>query len=155
MSVMKNETADRAKLLPTLAHYNKIRGRDEWKHHDTVIVVGREEPRPIDVDRVARAIWADDPRPLNFVKSGRFVEVSRGYRLSDGSRKGVMTSIHPDPRPQRVLELIRRCEFLNPQRPVGAKRHRRQGGQVGGEVHAIDHLFTHLRRYSLDPVHFT
>ncbi len=39
-------------------------------------------------------------------------EVSRGYRLRDGSRKGVMTSIHPDPRAQRVLQLIREKEIL-------------------------------------------
>lgn len=95
-----------------IAHFGNIRGSDEWSDYDTVIIVGREELPPINIDRKARAIWADDHEPLKLVGNARLSERPYGYRLRDGALKGVLTSIHPDPRAQRVLELVRECEIL-------------------------------------------
>ena len=95
-----------------IAHFNNIRGSDDWAGHDTVIIVGREEPSPIVIDRLARAIWADDPKPLQFVGVQKFPVEPRGYRLRDGSQQGVKTPLHPDPRAQRRLELIREKEMV-------------------------------------------
>jgi hypothetical protein len=96
----------------TIAHFHYIRGSDEWADCDTVIIVGREEPPPEVVERIARAIWADDPEPMQFIGSGRYEQRKLGYRMRDGSLKGVMTSIHPDHRVQRVLEFVREKESV-------------------------------------------
>jgi hypothetical protein len=95
-----------------IAHFGNIRGSDEWSDYDTVIAVGREELSPINIDRKARAIWANDPEPLKLVGDARLPDREYGYRLRDGALKGVLTSIHPDPRAQRVLELVREFEIL-------------------------------------------
>jgi hypothetical protein len=96
----------------TIAHFQNIRGSDEWADCDTVIIVGREEPAPLKIERTARAIWADDPEPLQFIGDGRYEQHPLGHRLRDGSLKGVKTSVHPDDRVQRVLEFVREKESV-------------------------------------------
>ncbi len=46
------------------------------------------------------------------IDEGRYPELPLGYRMRDGSPKGVLTPIHPDRRVQRVLELIRENELV-------------------------------------------
>ena len=94
------------------AHFNALRGRDIWKGLDEVVTVGREEPPPITINRLARAIFSSDPEPLDFAGQGKYPLVPMGYRLRDGSQKGVETPIHPDPRAQCILELIREREII-------------------------------------------
>ena len=91
----------------TITHFGRIRGVDDWKDYQKAIIVGAEQPPPVAVEGMARAIWYDDPNPL--LLPGKYEPAVRGYRLRSAERKGVNIDhcIHPDPRVQRVLELHR------------------------------------------------
>lgn len=92
-----------------LAHFSALRGVDAWKDFDTVVVVGRNQPSTAAVEDMARALFFDDPVPLNL--SGQWTRESRGYRLRTGA-EGVDVEVHPDIRVQAVLEQIRESESL-------------------------------------------
>jgi hypothetical protein len=88
--------------------FGNIRGLDRYKNFDTVIVAGRQQ-LPVDaVEAQARALFADDPEPLNL--TGELVEQDRGYRLRDGSHACARVWVHLDPRVQAVLEQVRERE---------------------------------------------
>ena len=91
------------------AHYNAVRGVDRWKGCDTVVVIGRNQPPVLEVERIARALFFDDPTPLKL--TGVWTEEIRGYRLKSG-KKGVAVPVHADQRVQAVVEQIRECESL-------------------------------------------
>jgi hypothetical protein len=86
-------------------HYGNIRGTDDYKDFDTVIDGGREQPRVDAVEAQARALFADDPEPL--ILTGELMEVTRGYRMRDGSSVSGKVMVHVDPRVQAVLEQVR------------------------------------------------
>jgi hypothetical protein len=92
-----------------LAHYNAIRGVDAWRGFDTILVIGRNEPPTRAVEDLARALFYDNPTPLNL--TGTWITEERGYRLASG-REGVDVAVHPDHRVQAVLEQIRESETL-------------------------------------------
>jgi hypothetical protein len=99
-----------------VAHFGNIRGNDDFKLYDTVIIVGRYQPPVHVIEGVARALWALDPKPLTFIternKAGELAwsQQDRGYTMKDGSRAGVEIDCHPDERCQLILELERECE---------------------------------------------
>lgn len=90
-----------------LAHFNAIRGIDRWKHHDAVVIIGRNEPPIKAVEAIARAVYLADRVPLNFAND--WVTEMRGYRLH-GRRVGISVVRHPDPRVQAILEQLREAE---------------------------------------------
>jgi hypothetical protein len=92
-----------------LAHFNSLRGIDRWKFFETVLVIGRNEPPVQAVEDMARALYFDDPIPLNL--TGSWVQEVRGYRMV-GESYGVDTMVHADERIQDVLEQLRENETL-------------------------------------------
>ena len=66
--------AERLKAPPGCAveWFGNIRGIDRYKHFDTVIIAGREQPRVDAVEAQARALFADDPEPL--ILTGELME---------------------------------------------------------------------------------
>jgi putative DNA primase/helicase len=98
-----------------VAWFGAVRGIDRWKDHDTVIVIGREQPPPQAIEALARAVHFDRPAPLRFLEpdeTGNRImpNAVRGYRLRDGGEVGAAVAIHPDPDVQRLLEQVRECE---------------------------------------------
>jgi hypothetical protein len=92
-----------------LAHFGAIRGVDRWKDFDAVIVVGRNQPPIQAVESIARAIWFDDPQPLEFADDWALEK--RGYRVRGNlPALGVEVVVHPDKRVQAVLEQLRERE---------------------------------------------
>jgi hypothetical protein len=91
-----------------VTHFGALRGLDRYKDHDTIIVAGRQQPSPAEVDDLARSLFGDDEEPLNL--SATFTKEVRGYRMRDGTRCGVQVDVHPDPRCQAILEQIRERE---------------------------------------------
>ena len=59
-----------------IAHFGAIRGLDGWKDFDTVIVAGREQPPPHDVENMARSLFGADAEPL--LLTGEYVPQMRG-----------------------------------------------------------------------------
>jgi hypothetical protein len=94
-----------------LAHFNAIRGIDVHKEKDAIIVISRNQPSVAGVERVARALWFDAEEPLK-LGVATFCEEARGYRTRAGYMVGVNVEVHPDPRVQILLELIREAETL-------------------------------------------
>src|ERR1700719_4232106 len=47
-----------------IAHFGNLRGSNEFEGHDTVIILGRDEPTVHDAERRAMAIWYDTQEPI-------------------------------------------------------------------------------------------
>ena len=92
-----------------LGHFAALRGVDAWKDFDAVLVISRNEPSLKAVQDLARAMFYDDPEPLNLVNQWAIKQ--RGYRLLDGA-EGVDVDVHPDRRAQAILEQLRESETL-------------------------------------------
>ena len=101
-----------------ISHFGNIRGIDDFKDFDTVILIGRNQPSLLSVERTARAIFATDPEPLLLLASGdagdqsAWAKQSRGYLTSSVKKMGVEVDTHPDTRAQMILELMRECESV-------------------------------------------
>ena len=90
------------------AHFGAIRGLDGWKDFDTVIVAGREQPKAVDVENMARSLFGADAEPL--LLTGEYVPQMRGHRTKDGTRTAVQVQVHPDLRVQALVEQLRERE---------------------------------------------
>ena len=90
------------------AHFGAIRGLDGWKDFDTVIVAGREQPKAVDVENMARSLFGADAEPL--LLTGEYVPQMRGHQTKDGTRTAVQVQVHPDLRVQALVEQLRECE---------------------------------------------
>ncbi|MFC7695040.1 hypothetical protein ACFQY5_41230 [Paeniroseomonas aquatica] len=89
-------------------HFGNLRGSNRFENCTAGMIVGRHQVPVEVVEADARALWSDDPEPLNL--PGRYIKATRGIRMRDGSGEPVEVDIHPDPRVQRVLELYRERE---------------------------------------------
>ena len=47
-----------------IAHFGNLRGSNEFEWHDSVIILGRDEPSVEDAERRAMAIWYDTKEPI-------------------------------------------------------------------------------------------
>lgn len=97
----------------TLDHFNNLRGVNLYSGFENIIIVGRNQPSSIDVEKLARGLWfdADEPFALLEEKSGSrpLGTEKRGYRLKQ-DHDSAMTQVHPDWRVQALLEQIRESE---------------------------------------------
>ena len=92
-----------------LAHFSALRGVDAWKDFDAVLVISRNEPPLTAVQDLARAMFYDDPVPLQLAE--RWANGQRGYEIKN-AREGVDVEVHPDRRAQAILEQLRESETL-------------------------------------------
>ncbi|MFC1665273.1 hypothetical protein ACFL17_06560 [Pseudomonadota bacterium] len=98
-----------------VAHFGALRGLNSLAHVDTLVVVGRNQPGVLDIERVARALYPFDELNL----PGKWDPQPRGYRMRDGTTAGVLVDMHPDPRVMEILEVIREGEV---QQAIGRAR---------------------------------
>ena len=96
--------------------FGKLRGRDGFKHHDVILIVGRQQPPVEALEATARALFGDDAEPLQLVKPdpGGHLHLPmerRCMRMADGSGgPAIEMAAHPDPRVQAVLRQGRECD---------------------------------------------
>jgi hypothetical protein len=91
------------------AHFNAIRGLDEWKDFDAIVLVGRNQPPLEELEGIARAAFLTDHAPLQFAED--WTTQARGYRMRDRrARIGVDVVTHPDARVQAIHEQLREHE---------------------------------------------
>jgi hypothetical protein len=90
-------------------HFGAVRGRNEWQRCNTIVVIGRDQPRPYAVEQDARSLYFDDDEPLQI--TGEYVLEPRRLRLT-GNRPPVISEVwvHPDRRVQALLETYRERE---------------------------------------------
>jgi putative DNA primase/helicase len=88
-----------------LAHFNAITGLNAWQDVALVIVIGRTEPSPRTVERIARAIFRADVVEIEPDSAGeiKYPLVTRGIRLRDGRGIAVRGPQHPD----ESVEIVR------------------------------------------------
>lgn len=88
-------------------HFGAVRGRNAWERFGEVIVIGREQPREADIERIARAYAA---AAGDAFRSGEYFEEPRCIRTTNGAQAlDVVT--HPDPWAQRILHQVREAEI--------------------------------------------
>ncbi len=105
------EVALKPRLAPNVltGHFAGVRGSNAYEHCAAGANIGREQASPLAVEDMARALFSDDPEPLNL--TGGYVKETRGIRMRDGSAVPVEVWVHPDPRVQALLELVREREL--------------------------------------------
>ena len=93
-----------------LTHFNAVAGLNSWEDAWRVVVIGRPEPSPRDVERIARVLFGADIAEIPPDEKGevRYPRVARGVRMRDGTGRKVEGNGHPDPRAEAVRWAI--CE---------------------------------------------
>jgi putative DNA primase/helicase len=95
------ETALIAGGLPPnvqVRHFNDIAGENDWSAVALVIVIGRTEPAPGTVERIARALFGAEVAEVEPDAEGhaRYPLIMRGVRMRDGRGVPVRRPRHPD-----------------------------------------------------------
>jgi hypothetical protein len=108
-----------------VAHFGNLRGSNEFKGHDAVIILGRDEPSVRNAEQRAMAIWYDTKKPIRRIGTdlkGRvnYPNRERTYAMRDGSKEYANVSVHPDPRVQAVVEQNPRGRDVAGYRPAAA-----------------------------------
>ncbi len=89
-------------------YFNAIRGLNQWEDYPAGIVIGRNQPKPVDVEQIAAAYAV---RAGVLVQASQYVDQWRGVRLRNGSAHPLSVQVHPDFWAQRVLEQMREREI--------------------------------------------
>jgi hypothetical protein len=96
-----------------VGHFGALRGSNIAKDCETSITVGRNLPKPRDLENLARAFAVALDRPFDPLPTPanpldiRFPKRSEGLWMRDGKGHGVEVDYHPDPTAQAVLRQIR------------------------------------------------
>jgi len=95
---VKDALLDLGPLPPNVvtAHHNSVAGRDEWKHVAAEIIVGRTQPKPSAVERIAEALTGRAVE--NPIPDGEwYLRVDAVREMADGTSLLDETDRHPDP----------------------------------------------------------
>ena len=87
-------------------HFNDIAGENAWSNVALLIVIGRTEARPEDVEAEARALFGADVTELP--PHGWYPPAKRGVLMRDGGVAAFNSPCHPDPRAEALRWSI--CE---------------------------------------------
>jgi len=94
-------------------HWGKHRGRDDLKDCHTAIIIGREEYSASEYEKIASALFWQDPATITpLKKEGTLSESLRTYRMRDGSVQTAKVSVYPHSKGQKLVELGRERETL-------------------------------------------
>jgi hypothetical protein len=105
------EEALRAGPLPAaveVRHFNDVGGENTWQRVALLIVIGRTQPAPRTVERLARVLFGTEVQEIAGEEKAenRYPQVTRGIRLRDGRGIAVQASCHPDPQVEAGAALI-------------------------------------------------
>jgi hypothetical protein len=113
-----------------------LRGRNTWEQSPGALLIGAENISLSDLEAMARAYIKGDSVPFvsmlgEVPKDWRYknqwpFRVTRMRRMRDGSTASIEVPVHPDPRAQAVLELVREDELLQAFDRVRSVWHQRQ-----------------------------
>jgi hypothetical protein len=68
-----------------VAHFGRLRGLDRYRDHDTIVVAGREQPPPAEVEGLARSLFGDDEEPLVLTAATRPRPAATGCATAPGA----------------------------------------------------------------------
>lgn len=89
-----------------LTHFGRHLGIDDYRNHSTVIILGREQLPPLDAERIARGLYADDPS-VTLDLPGSYTVEWRRHDLREGHSPAVRVQVHSDARVQAIVGLGR------------------------------------------------
>jgi len=93
-----------------LAHFNAIAGQNAWRDVALLILIGRTEPPPREVEKLARALFDAD---IAQIPVGEwYPKVDRGVQMRDGGVAVIDTPQHPDERAEAVRWQICEAELI-------------------------------------------
>jgi hypothetical protein len=87
-----------------ITHFGAFIGQNRWSKFDIAIIVGREQPPPLSMEREARAIYGNAPG-VGLELSGRYVDARRAY--GPNASLSMPFDTHADPRVRALLERTR------------------------------------------------
>ena len=87
-----------------LAHHNGVKGKDEWRNVRGMVVAGRTQPSPADLERIAGALTGVNVRPIEEY----YPTATMLLRDKLGNRTTVEADRHPDPIAEKIRQAI--CE---------------------------------------------
>ena len=97
-----------------LAHYHHLRGRNDLEDVDVLVLAGRSEPPPSQMEADGRLTFRREVTPIS-PQPGRFPyypTVSRFMRLRDGTTVRVENHEHPDPGVEALRWLAVEAELI-------------------------------------------
>jgi len=96
----------------SIIHFGNLRGLNEFKEFDNVIIIGRNEVPQEAIEQVAGGLWWDseDELGLSATSADGMSYEKRGYTDRQSAGKGSGTRVHPDKRVQMIQEQKRECE---------------------------------------------
>lgn len=92
-------------------HFGGLRGLNHFKNTDAGITIGRNQPPLYVIENEARALFANDPKPLQLLGSQPMPKVPVAYRMRGDSLRWANVERHPDERIQAILEQYREREI--------------------------------------------
>lgn len=92
-------------------HFGGLRGLNHFKNTEAGITIGRNQPPLHVIENEARALFANDPKPLQLLGSQPMPKVPVAYRMRDDSLRWANVERHPDERVQAILEQYREREI--------------------------------------------
>ena len=112
--VVSNKATIEALRLPSFiatAHFNAVAGKDVWGDVDRVIVVGRTQPSPATVERMAEALTGRPCKPVEGLFPTQ--DVWRHQTVPGGVRRVLSEGVrHPDPIAERIRNRICEAEVM-------------------------------------------
>jgi putative DNA primase/helicase len=106
----------RGPLPPNVAtaHYNAVAGENSWNDVGLVIVVGRTQPPPAEVEAIAWVLFGTEVAEIVPNEKGDiwYPTVIGGIRLRNGTAVPVERNIHPDQNAEAVRWSICEAELL-------------------------------------------
>jgi len=96
----------------SIIHFGNLRGLNEFKEFENVIIIGRNEVPQEAIEQVAGGVWWDseDELGLSATSADGMSYEKRGYTDRQSAGKGSGTRVHPDKRVQMIQEQNRECE---------------------------------------------
>lgn len=97
-----------------VGHYGAIVGTDQYRDVRGIVLVGREQPKAVEVEGIAGSLTGAYPDVIAQVRPGGranfpwYDRETRWIRMRDGSARAVTVEVHPDPFVEKVRRRI--CE---------------------------------------------
>jgi hypothetical protein len=102
------------------AHYGHLRGRNDLETARAIILIGRIEPTPRDIEMQARVMFGREvdvvpdkpPRPGKPDLSEYYDEKTRYLRMRDGTTAPVTNTVHPDEAVEAMRWAVNEAELI-------------------------------------------
>lgn len=141
--VVANKSVVEALNLPSniaVANFNNIAGRDEWKDHRSLVIIGRPLPPPAAVEDIAAAFSGSEPKRIakgNWYgrrKSARILRTDSFFGFYEWPAEGIF---HPDEMVDRHLKRICNEEIMQ---VVGRLRGVSRTAENPAEIFVLNNL---------------